>query len=200
MNHSALCLILVTASPGLVLITGVSAESRQASPRYNKLSGALPSIAAINVIGASSEELHLIRKDAEHAIELFAECGLKALAPIRIRLEKKAIDGCGVDAFGAFDTARWTIRLVAPNAGRGTAKSNPAYASLPLLNSYESLVLHQVAHQTFRSHLGGRTVALVTHEYVAHALQIASMPLDVRKAFLKLLNSKVPTIGSRLSR
>lgn len=100
MNHPALCPILVTASLCLVLITGASAESQQTSPRNNKLSGTLPSISAINVLGASSEELHVIRKGAEHAIELFAQCGLKALAPIRIQLEKKAIDVCGVMHLG----------------------------------------------------------------------------------------------------
>ena len=72
------------------------------------------------------------------------------------------------------------------------AKSNPAHASLPFLKFHESLVAHEVAHQIFRSHLGGRTVSLATHEYVAYAMQIASMPLGVRKAFLKPLNSKAP--------
>lgn len=54
------------------------------------------------------------------------------------------------------------------------------------------MVAHEVAHQIFRSHLGGRTVSLATHDYVAYAMQIASMPLGVRKAFLKPLNSKAP--------
>lgn len=192
MNYSARCLIPVTASLVLALLTGTSAEGQRTPPFDDKPLGASPRDLKINLIGASAEEQHVIRTGAEHAIELFAQCGLKALAPIRIQIEKEAIDICGVDAFGAFDTAAQTIRLVRPEACREMAKTNPAYASLPFRKFYESLVVHEVAHQIFRSHLGGRSVSLATHEYVAYALQIASMAPEVRQAFLKPLNSKPP--------
>jgi uncharacterized protein DUF6639 len=55
---------------------------------------------------------------------------------------------------------------------------------LPFADFYKSLAVHEIAHQIFRSHLKGKTVSRATHEYVAYAIQIASMPHKVRTQFL----------------
>ncbi len=175
-----------------MLLTGGTAVSQQTSLHDKQLSVTPPSTPEISIIGASAEELDIIRSGAEHAVKLFAQCGLEALEPIRVHIEDDAIHVCGVDAFGAFDTKAQTIRLASSKACRAMAKTNPAYASLPFLKFYESIVVHEVAHQILRSHLGERPVSLATHEYVAYALQIASLPPDVRQTFLKPLNSKPP--------
>ena len=192
MNRSAAYLISIAASLILVLWTGATAVSQQTSLHNKRLSGAPSSIPEIAITGASAEELAVIRSGAERSIELFAQCGLEALDPIRVQVENDAIGVCGVDAFGAFDTKAQTIRLASTKACRAMAKTNPAYASLPFIKFYESIVVHEVAHQIFRSHIGERSVSLATHEYVAYALQITSLPPDVRQTFLKPLNTKPP--------
>lgn len=128
---------------------------------------------------------HTFRSRARHR----AVCSMR-IGSSRPRVEETAIEVCGVDAFGVFDTKAQAIRLLSPKTCRKMANANPAYASLPFLKFYESLVVHEVAHQIFRSHLAERSVSLGTHEYVAYAFQIASLPSDLRQTFLKPLNTK----------
>lgn len=147
----------------------------------------------VDVIGATTEERQLICAASEQAAGLFKQCGLANMPLMRVQVTKEPPHVCGVDAFGSFDANAQSIRLVNTSACRRLAIANPTYALLPFVQFYKSLAVHEIAHQMFRSHLKGKAVSHATHEYVAYAIQIASMPLKVRTQFLDAIRREPPS-------
>lgn len=139
-----------------------------------------------DVLGASAEEQSIICAAVKRTTELFRQCEFMELPRVRVQVEKEPVNVCGVDAFGSFDAERQSIRIVDATTCKKMTKLNAAYASLPFGEFYQSIVVHEIAHQFFRSHLKGKKVSYATHEYVAYAMQIASMPPQIRN---QLLNS-----------
>jgi Family of unknown function (DUF6639) len=139
-----------------------------------------------DVLGASTEERTVVCTAVKKTTKLFRQCGFMKLPRIRVQVEKEPVNVCGVDAFGSYDAQRQTIRIVDATTCEKMAKVNAAYASLPFGELYQSIVVHEIAHQFFRSHLKDKKASHATHEYIAYAMQIASMPPQVRD---QLLNS-----------
>ncbi len=139
-----------------------------------------------DVSGASAEEQRVVCAAVKRATELFGQCDFTDLPRVRVQVSKEPINVCGGDAFGSFDAERQAIRIVDTATCRKMANSNAAYASLPFSEFYQSIVVHEIAHQFFRSHLKDKKASHAAHEYVAYALQIASLPPRARN---QLLNS-----------
>jgi uncharacterized protein DUF6639 len=134
--------------------------------------------------GASAEEQRIICAAVERTTGLFRQCGFMEFPRIRVQVETEPVNVCGVDAFGSFDAERQTIRITDAATCKKLANLNAAYAPLPSDEFYQSIVVHEVAHHFFRSHMNGKKASHATHEYVAYAMQIASMPLQIRNQFL----------------
>ena len=179
-------LFLICASSEAVVTDVLAQEIGDKLPDYR-----CPGI-TVEVTGASNEERRLICAAAKQAEKLFGQCGLTNMPPIRVHVTTKPPHVCGVDAFASFDAEAQSIRLVNKAACRRLAVANQAYSVLPFADFYKSLVVHEIAHQIFRSHLKGKVVSRATHEYVAYAVQIVSMPQEVRSQFLKEIR-RAPT-------
>ena len=181
------------AGAGCLVVCTALAEGRQPNAGVDKSVEVPCRRAPVDVSGASQEEHQLVCEAAEHAVDLFGQCEFKTHRRIRVHVTKRPPTVCGVHAFGSFDVKAHRIRLVDAQTCRKMANANAAYASLPYREFYKSLVAHEVAHFIFRSSLDERAVSHTTHEYVAYAIQIASMPSYVRDRFLKSFRRKPPT-------
>ena len=173
----------------LLFLIRASSEAMVTDVHAQQISDKLPEYRcpgiAVVVTGASNEERRLICAAAKQADGLFGQCGLTNTPLIQVQIQTKPPHVCGVDAFASFDAQSQSIKLVNKAACHRLAISNPAYSVLPFADFYKSLVVHEIAHQIFRSHLKGKVVSRATHEYVAYAIQIVSMPQEVRTQFLE---------------
>ena len=176
-----------------VSVPPASAEDRLVDQIMIHPSGASRQDVTVELVGASHEERQLVREGAKRAVNLLGQCGLEAPPLIRVMIEKKPLNVCGVDAFGSFDAESQSIRLVNKQTCAKMISVNSAYAGLSFDEFFKSLTVHEMAHVIFRHRLNGRRVSHATHEYVAYAIQIASFPTAVRAEFLKLFTREPPT-------
>ena len=176
-----------------VSVLPASAEDRLVDQIIIHPSGASRQDVTVELVGASHEERQLVREGAKRAVNLLGQCGLEAPPHIRVIIEKKPLNVCGVDAFGSFDAESQSIRLVNKQTCAKMISVNSAYAGLSFDEFFKSLTVHEMAHVIFRHRLNGRRVSHATHEYVAYAIQIASFPTTVRAEFLNSLTREPPT-------
>jgi hypothetical protein len=176
-----------------VSVPPASAEDRLVDQIMIHPSGASRQDVTVELVGASHEERQLVREGAKRAVNLLGQCGLEAPPLIRVMIEKKPLNVCGVDAFGSFDAESQSIRLVNKQTCAKMISVNSAYAGLSFDEFFKSLTVHEMAHVIFRHRLNGRRVSHATHEYVAYAIQIASFPTAERAEFLKLFTREPPT-------
>lgn len=148
---------------------------------------------AVDVAGAAPEEKALICSAAQRSIEFFRQCDLHSPQRIRIEVVAGALEVCGVDVFGSYDAKDQTVRLVDLQRCATMAGEMQEYRALPPEKFYRSIVVHEVAHNIFRTVLEGRDYPHATHEYVAYAAQISSMPSEVRRTYLKAIPRPPPS-------
>ncbi|MBU1210153.1 MAG: hypothetical protein KJ587_02640 [Alphaproteobacteria bacterium] len=148
---------------------------------------------AVDVTGAAPDEKALICRAAQRSVEFFRRCKLKSSGRIRIEVVAGALDVCGVDVFGSYDASTETVRIV--NLKRCTAMAGEVaeYRAPPVEQFYGSIVAHEAAHYVFRKLTRDHSYSHATHEYVAYAAQIDSMPPAVRKNFLKSISRPLPS-------
>ena len=176
-----------------VSVLPASAEDRLVDEIIIHPNGSSRQDVTAGLVGASHEERQLVHEGAKHAVSLLGQCGLEAPPHIRVMIEKKPLNVCGVDAFGSFDAEAQSIRLVNKQTCKKMTSVNSAYAGLSFDEFFKSLTVHEMAHVIFRHRLNGRRVSHATHEYVAYAIQIASFPTAERAEFLKLFTREPPT-------
>jgi len=165
----------------MLLLLGLSFAGATAS------SEALCSNVPVGVVGGSRQELQMACTAAETAIQRLGRCGLAMDRPLQIRIEPRVHHPLGGPVFALFEGGeRGHIRLT-QFAGMPTLTARTPFAGLPLPDLYRSLIVHEVVHGVLHQSPAGRSMGQVANEYLAHALQIASLPPDARRLFLNSL-------------
>ena len=176
-----------------VSVLPASAEDRLVDEIIIHPNGSSRQDVTVELVGASHEERQLVHEGAKHAVNLLGQCGLEAPPHIRVMIEKKPLNVCGVDAFGSFDAEAQSIRLVNKQTCKKMTSVNSAYAGLSFDEFFKSLTVHEMAHVIFRHRLNGRRVSRATHEYIAYAIKIASFPTTYALSFSTRLHaSRLP--------
>ena len=141
--------------------------------------------AAVDVSAASADERRLACSAASHALELLGQCGIALSRPLRVQIMSEVRHPLSREPiFGFFDTKHERV-LVAEEANVASLVKDTPYAQLPLRAFYRSLIVHEVVHGVMHQNLKRQPTSHSAHEYPAYALQIASLPSDVRDSFLR---------------
>jgi hypothetical protein len=61
------------------------------------------------------------------------------------------------------------------------------YAELDQQDFYRSLIVHEIVHGIMHQNLKAPATSNAAYEYPAYAMQIESLPVDVREKFLQVL-------------
>src|SRR5262249_23735436 len=88
-----------------------------------------------------------------------------------------------------FDT-KYERVLVTEEANVASLVEDTPYAALPQRDFYTSLIVHEVVHGVMHQNLKRQPTTHAAHEYPAYALQIASLPSDVRSKFLQSIPNR----------
>lgn len=118
---------------------------------------------------------------------LLAACGLEQSLPITLRVVWKiTTDPHGPSCLGSYACDTDEIRVLHPEAlSQAVGPDNPL-ARLSAEELFDSLVTHELAHAFFaQSAEGGGTRAFVDQEYVAYAMQMASLEQAARARLLE---------------
>ena len=139
----------------------------------------------VDVIAESAEERNMACSAASTALELLGQCDITLRRPLHLKILRNVRHPFGKHSiFGFFDNKLETV-FVTQEATVPSLVTGTPYSELPHRDFYKSLIVHEVVHgvmhQSFRRQPGSHAA----YEYPAYALQIASLPSDVRSKFLQ---------------
>ena len=144
--------------------------------------------APVDVASASSDERNLACSAAGDAIHLLSRCKIYLRTPLRVEITKEVLHPISKVALGFFDAKRQKIFVAqianVPSLIRGTP-----YGELPPRDFYKSLIVHEVVHAIMHQNYERQPMTRAAHEYPAYALQIESLPAEVRETFLRSMNA-----------
>jgi len=120
---------------------------------------------------------------AGRAVDLMAACGITQTEPVQIEV----IDGLNPDhpdCAGIFHCSEARIELVAPDYLTEALGADHPFIEIPRDPFYDSLVAHEMAHALAYQTRQGPLKSTSATEYIAYAMQVSSLPEDIRAAFL----------------
>ena len=123
----------------------------------------------------------------------FLRCGLVQERALTIDVVDRLTHPLGLPVIAMFDASKWRIQISTMQTTQSTILPGSIYKKLPIRDVYESLVVHEVAHAIFREHVLDHKLPVAAHEYVAYAVQIASLPSNTRDAFLAVFPRQTPS-------
>jgi hypothetical protein len=139
---------------------------------------------AVDVTASSSEERLLACSAAGEALELLGRCKIFARKRVSLHILSEVHHPHNGQIFGVFDPFRQRAVVTRLSNIPAMVEATP-YALLPHADFYRSLIVHEVVHVVMHQNLIRPTTTHSAHEYPAYALQIESLPADVRDQFLQ---------------
>jgi hypothetical protein len=183
------CLLGCQAAVAMDARHGDAGSSNDAIPAQFGLAGhaaRCPGV-EIEIVASSAEEHGLACAAATVTLHLMDRCGIGLKRLLRVEIMSEVRHPFGGPILGMFDTARERV-LVAREASVPALIKDTPYASLPLRDFYKSLIVHEVVHGVMHQNLKRKPTTHAAHEYPAYALQLESLPTDVRATFLGLFD------------
>ena len=171
--HRATATHLGGACIGLLLAFYVNA---QAAPASTLACDGQP----IEVAGDDPEAMADVCTAGLAALRYLATLELAPTHPIRIELTGKAVAHGQGPAYGLYDGSRERLHLMSLSAI--TAQHPPPTLFDRSIDSamYAGLVSHELVHAVAQQHRRVETLGVVAQEYLAYAVQLATLPEPVR--------------------
>ena len=138
----------------------------------------------IEVKASLADERRLACSAAADTLRLLGRCGITLKRPLRIEILSEVRHPFSGPIFGMFDIAQERV-LVTKEASMPALVEDTPYAALPRPEFYKSLIVHEIVHGVMHQNLRRKATTHAAYEYPAYALQIASLPADVRETFLR---------------
>jgi hypothetical protein len=176
---AALLLASATATRGYAQ-QAVSALDKPAGPGVQQRCREVP----VDVSSASPGERYLACDAAAQALRRLARCNISPRTPLRIEMSSEVRRPLGGTIFGGFDPARENI-LVTRYENVARLVAGTPFGLLPQGEFYKSLIFHEVIHAVMHQNYKRPPANHAAYEYPAYALQIESLPRDVRERFLQ---------------
>jgi hypothetical protein len=140
--------------------------------------------APVDVTAASPEQRTLVCSAAKEALHLLGRCEISVRRALHVEIMSEVRHPFSGAIFGLFDIKQDKV-LVTQEANIPSLVNDTPYAKLPLRDFYRSLIVHEVIHGVMHQNLKRPASSHAAYEYPAYALQIESLPRNVREQFLQ---------------
>ena len=172
MRHGGLKLLALFAALGALLAPGGTPRAETVTPCADGL--------PVEVAGAGRHAPEICRA-AGVALDHLRALGLTPRQPLRIVLVEAAILHGGGLAYGQYDGGRDRLELMSPEAiaAQQPPPSQFGYAIDGAM--YGGLVAHELAHAVAQQHRRSDKLGSPAQEYLAYAVQLASLPAALRE-------------------
>jgi hypothetical protein len=139
----------------------------------------------VDVRAESADERRLACAAAADTIGLLGRCGISPRRLLRVQIQREVRHPLSGEAiFGMLD-ARHERILVTHESNIPSLVQGTPYARLPQRDFYKSLLVHEIVHGIMQQNLNRSARSHAAYEYPAYALQIESLPPQVRAAFFQ---------------
>lgn len=145
--------------------------------------------APVDVTAGSPDERRFACSAASEAIQRLGVCGITLRRPLRVQIMSEVRHPFSGAIFGLFDTKQERV-LVTREANIPALVEGTPYAMLPTRDFYRSLIIHEVVHGVMHQNSKRPVSSHAAYEYPAYALQIESLPANVRDMFLQSFDQR----------
>ena len=142
--------------------------------------------APVHVTTATSNERRLVCSAAESAVRLLGRCDIAPRRSFRVQITNEIRHPFGDAIFGYFDAKHERV-LVRPHENFWSLAQGTPFGELPQHEIYKSIIVHEIVHAVVHQNMKRPATSQAAYEYSAYALQIETLPPDVRSAFLRLV-------------
>lgn len=140
---------------------------------------------SVSVVATARVDADRICPYARRALTVLEGLGLSPLRPIVIRVTENSLASQGYEAYGTYNSRRDIIELMSYEAVFRYQRHPMMYDELFDPVHYGGAVAHEIAHAVFDHHSLGMSPGTAHQEYLAHAVQLASLPEERRKRILE---------------
>ena len=144
----------------------------------------------VEVTAASREERSFACSAVNDAVQLLRRCEIPLRRTLHLQIMNEVRHPFSREPiFGFFDTRHERV-LVTREAAIASLAAGTPYVELPERDLYRSLIVHEVVHGIMHQNLNQPAASHAVYEYPAYALQVASLPPDVRDKLLKAIPNR----------
>lgn len=152
----------------------------------------------LSVEGAAEPQAQRVCEAAMAAKEVLARCGLEQSRPVVLEILPE-IDGPAEHCAGLYACGSDRIQIIPPQGVTALMPAESIFSRLQAAEYYDSLVVHELAHALMdQAECAGRYCS-ADLEYVAYALQIASLPEAGRREVEAFRDVPQPVDPARLN-
>ena len=149
----------------------------------------------VSVVAGSPEEGDVACSAARTALELLGRCRIHPRKPFDVHIVDEVRHPQNGAIFGLYDPFQQRAVVARPSTLPALVEGTP-YAILPPVDFYRSLIVHEVVHAVMHQNLNRRASTHAAYEYPAYALQIESLPPEVRDGFLQSFDQQAVRAAS----
>jgi hypothetical protein len=142
------------------------------------------------VTAPSLQERQLACSAASDALRLLGRCNIALKRPLQVEIQSEVRHPFNGAIFGLFDTKRDRV-LITQSANIPALVRGTPYEGLPRDDFYRSLIVHEITHGVLHQNLKRPATSHAAHEYPAYALQLESLPAQVREKFLQSFDENI---------
>lgn len=120
---------------------------------------------------------------ADRHLSKIAECGLGLTDRVTVEVVTR-MPPDAAHCWGIYRCEGARVLILDPDTLNSKAAARDIFGGLSGDGLFASILMHELTHAAIAQTIGNRHVTLSGHEYIAYALQVASLPEPQRTAYL----------------
>jgi len=153
----------------------------------------------VHVISGDDQSVAMICKASDRALSLLAKYELSPKRQIFIEVINQGIDHLGYKAFGTYDIRKDQIQIMSYNSIFANYSDPTMYDEPFDYIHYSGAIAHEITHAVFHHHSTAEAPGPAPQEYLAHAIQLSSLPENRRDRVIQTHNELAWMSGDTLS-
>lgn len=158
-----------------------------------------PNQSMVHVISEDDQSVSMICEASAHALNLLAQYDLSPKRQIVVEVINQGIDHFGYKAFGSYDIRKDQIQVMSYSSIFENYSNPTMYDEQFDPIHYSGTVAHEITHAVFHHHSTAEAPGPAPQEYLAHAVQLSSLPENRRNRVIQTHDEPAWMSGDTLS-
>jgi hypothetical protein len=138
----------------------------------------------VDVTAPSSSEHEVACAAARQALQLLGLCKIALRGPLKVEITNNFHHPFGSPVLGFFDVGREKV-IIRPLESMLLLVSDGPFAVVAPTELHASIIVHEIIHGVLHQNATGYMMSHTAGEYIAYALQIASLSPSAKRQFLQ---------------
>lgn len=158
-----------------------------------------PNQPVVTVLAADEESESMICEASEQALELLARYQLAPKRQVVVEVIEEEINHLGYISFGSYDIREDKIQLMSYRSILANYADPTMYGEQFDRIHYSGAIAHEITHAVFHHHSTADAPGPAPQEYLAHAIQLLSLPEQRRNRVLQAHDESAWLSGDAIS-